>query len=164
MKMKQTPQKFLLNLTRDIEKLALSEFDRNFDRQAFFNKPWKKSGRVKRNGGSTLVLTGRMRNDLDSRVVTSGHIEIFTHGAAPYAHAHNNGYKGMVNVPTSKVRAHRKKNKWGRTVKVKEHTRQAHTRQLTLPKRQFVGEHPQLNKRIELEIRQQTRKFLQDLV
>ena len=144
-------------LTKEVEALALRAFDRNFELQGFFQRgQWPQSGRVKKLGGSTLVHTGRLRNDITARS-TIGRVEVYLLGAAPYGHAHNSGFSGSVTqqVDAHRVRAHKRRNKWGKMEKVKAHTRSAHSRTATLnlPKRQFIGSHPVLMRAIDMRIR-----------
>ncbi len=159
--MKKQAEEFVMNLTDDIEKLALEEFDKNFDREGFFDRKWEPSARAEDDPDAlTLTDTATMRNDITGRVEGPGEILIYNFGAAPYIHMHNNGFKGRVNVPAHRVRAHKRKNKWGRTEKVKAHTRKAHTKTITMPQRQIIGQHPELDGKIEKLIETDTLEFL----
>ena len=167
------PEKFLRDLnnqikavkqlTEDIEILAMEEFDMNFDRQGFFEEGgWKPSKRVGQKGGSTLVLNGHLRGDITSKS-RPGLVIITTLGAAPYAKAHNEGFEGKV---TQEVREHTRTLQKIKTVKGKEHKKSTSVRfvrskkeikveafsrtlNMKLPKRQFIGSHPYLTKKIE---------------
>lgn len=149
------------NIAKDIAILAADEFDKNFDRQAFFNEKWKSSKYVQkenaemsRKAGKSrkrkiLQKSGALRKSI--RYVING--KTITFGSSvKYAQIHNEGgtfthpggtaffKKGNKFIWISNRKAYGKK--YPRT---KEHI-------IEIPKRQFVGEHPMLDKMIENEI------------
>ncbi len=114
------------NILNDMRVELTEEFDRNFERKAFFNDKWKP--RKKEGKGSLLVVTGSMRRSIRSSI--KGNSVVFT-SPYPYTSVHNEG--GIYN---QNVRAHNRTNrKTGRTCRVK-----AHTRKMNMPKRQFIGD------------------------
>lgn len=64
------------------------EFDRNFERQAFFSDSWERRKSPMRPGGATLVDTGQLRRSIKSRVSENG---IVFYSDLPYASIHNEG-------------------------------------------------------------------------
>ncbi len=114
------------NILSDMRVELSEEFDRNFERKAFFSKKWKQRANPNAKG-SLLIVTGTMRRSIRSEVKNNG---VRFSSAVPYTSIHNEGGKG-----TKPVRAHTRKSKKGRTYQVK-----AHTRKFQMPQRQFVGD------------------------
>lgn len=102
------------------------EFDKNFDRKAFFTKKWKRRAYPNAKG-SLLMVTGTMRRSVKAEVKGNG---VRFSSAVPYAAIHNEGGKG-----TKQVRQHSRTSKKGKQCTVK-----AHTRKFNMPQRQFVGD------------------------
>lgn len=75
------------------------EFDRNFERQAFFSEAWQRRKSPTRPGGSILIDTGKLRQSISSRN-TENSITFFS--TLPYASIHNDG--GEIKV-TRKMKA-----------------------------------------------------------
>lgn len=69
------------------------EFDRNFERQAFFNDAWTCRKSPPRPGGTILVDTGTLRRSIRSRT-TDDSITFYTD--LPYAAIHNDGGEIVV--------------------------------------------------------------------
>lgn len=69
------------------------EFDRNFERQAFFNDAWTRWKSPPRPGGTILVDTGTLRRSIRSRT-TDDSITFYTD--LPYAAIHNDGGEIVV--------------------------------------------------------------------
>lgn len=80
-------------ILRDIEVEYSDEFDRNFQRQGFFNEAWERRHSPLRPGGATLVDTGRLRRSFHSE--TNGNVIKFVYDA-PYGELHNEG--GTIKV------------------------------------------------------------------
>ena len=145
----------ITSILRDIQKELTEEFDRNFSRGAFFNEVWP----AKRSGGpSHLVQTGKLRRSIQS-VITGNRLR-FT-SSEPYAAIHNEG--GEITV-TERM----KKYFWA---KFKE-TGQLHWKRLalvkvgsklTIPKRQFIGTSPEVERTIERVIDDNVRDYLSSL-
>lgn len=64
------------------------EFDKNFERQAFFSEAWQRRKCPMRPGGSILIDTGKLRQSISSRS-TENSITFFS--TLPYAAIHNDG-------------------------------------------------------------------------
>lgn len=91
-------QKIIRNILNDIRVDMTDEFDRNFERQAFFSEAWQRRKSPTRPGGSILIDTGRLRQSIQSRT-TENSIIFFT--TEPYAAIHNDG--GEIKV-TAKMK------------------------------------------------------------
>ena len=107
-------------------------FDRNFTEQGFFGKKWvaTKVSKINKAGkkGSILIVTGQMRRSI--RAYVRGNSIVFTSNL-PYTALHNEG--GTFAVA---VRAHSRTSKKGKPYSVR-----SHTRNMSMPQRQFIGEH-----------------------
>ena len=57
--MNQDIQKIIRNILNDVRVELSDEFDRNFERQAFFNEAWQRRSSPTRPGGSILIDTGK---------------------------------------------------------------------------------------------------------
>lgn len=158
----------LNGLVRELPQLAgaevLESIDENFHSESFFGTPWptrpdtEKDGRaIEDDGRALLVRSGRLRRsfELDVRGLT-----LIIHTDTPYAQIHNEGgtITGSVNVAafkrnrseTDEVSAPgARKAKYTKSV-IGRHLVKAHTRTVntTIPQRQFMGEHPDLDKRL----------------
>lgn len=80
-------------ILRDLEVELTDEFDRNFERQAFFTESWQRHRSPVREGGHVLVATGGLRRSLRA-VVTADSIAL--ESTLPYAAIHNDGGKIKV--------------------------------------------------------------------
>ncbi len=147
------PEDLLKNIMSDAAVKLTEEFDRNFERKAFFDKPWppRKNTRAK---GSLLVVTGKLRRSI--RGSASGNSVKFT-SALPYAGVHNTGGKF-----TQAVGAHNKTIKKGKN-KGKTYVVKSHSRTISIPQRQFIGNHPKVKDAIEKIANDNIKQFLSDL-
>lgn len=114
------------NILSDMRVELTEEFDKNFERKAFFTDKWKQRANSKAKG-SLLLVTGTLRRSIKSEVKGNG--VRFT-SAVPYASIHNEGGTG-----TKGVRAHTRRSKKGKSYQVK-----AHSRKFDIPQRQFIGD------------------------
>lgn len=145
----------ITSILRDLQVELSDEFDRNFQRGAFFNEVWP----AKRSGGpSHLVQTGKLRRSIQS-VITGNRLK-FT-SSEPYAAIHNEG--GEITV-TERM----KKYFWAKF----KQTGQQHWKHLalvktgskiTIPKRQFLGSSPEVERAIERVIDDNVRDYLSNL-
>ena len=132
------PNAILRRLVADIRVELTDEFDRNFQRKAFFTEKWKKR-RDKNAKGTLLVVTGTLRRSIQAKETDHG---VRFSSQVPYATVHNEGGTG-----TKPVRAHK------RRLNGKTHNVRAHTRRFTMPQRQFVGDGEKTRSLIEGVIR-----------
>lgn len=116
----------LHNILSDMRVELSEEFDRNFERKAFFSDKWKRRANPNAKG-SLLIVTGTLRRSIRSEVRGNG---VRFSSAVPYASIHNEGGTG-----TKPVKAHIRRGKKGKTHQVK-----AHMRRFKMPKRQFIGD------------------------
>jgi phage gpG-like protein len=131
-----------------VAETATEYFKERFTVQDWDGVPWQPlSARyaVKKTRGRGRVLTrsGIMVNSIRPSSVTPQRVTISAGGSkVPYARAHNEGLK-MQGI--RKVRSYTNKNFMGKgkPVKIKAHTR---TVNYQMPKRQFMGHSPLLNK------------------
>ena len=86
------------NILRDIQVEMTDEFDRNFERQAFFSEAWQRRRSPTRPGGHILVDTGDLRRSITSRETSNSIIFRSEH---PAAAIHNEG--GEIKV-TAKMK------------------------------------------------------------
>ena len=85
--------KIIKRILRDIQVGLSDEFDRNFERQAFFSEAWARRKSPNRPGGTLLIDTGNLRRSVRSRT-TENSITFFTD--LPYASIHNDGGEIVV--------------------------------------------------------------------
>ncbi|MEG1936984.1 MAG: phage virion morphogenesis protein [Rikenellaceae bacterium] len=127
---------------KDVRIKMAEEFDRNFERQAFFNRRWKAS----RGGGHTLLKTGRLRRSLLSRVEGNN---IRFSSDAPYAKIHNKGGK----IPITPKMRRFFLFKFHSTKDTFYYNMSRHkANKITMPKRQFIGYHRALDKPVNQTI------------
>lgn len=119
-------QKLEADILKDMRVELSEEFDKNFQRKAFFTDAWKPR-KDKKALGSLLVVTGAMRRSVKSEVV--GHGVRFS-SSLPYTTIHNEGGKGTLTV-----KAHYRTSKKGKRYQVK-----SHQRRFNMPQRQFIGD------------------------
>lgn len=86
--MNQGIQKIIRNILNDVRVELSDEFDRNFERQAFFNEAWQRRSSPTRPGGSILIDTGKLRQSISSRTTDNS---ITFCSTLPYAAIHNEG-------------------------------------------------------------------------
>lgn len=98
MAMNKDVQNIIARILKDIRIEMTEEFDRNFERQAFFSEAWQRRKSPKRPGGSILIDTGQLRQSISSRT-TENSITFYTD--LPYAEIHNDG--GEIKV-TAKMK------------------------------------------------------------
>lgn len=99
MSMEKGIQKVIRNILKDIRIDLGDEFDRNFERQAFFSEKWERRKSLVRPGRAILVDTGKLRQSIRSQS-TDTSIRFFSD--LPYAGIHNEG--GEIKV-TRKMKA-----------------------------------------------------------
>ena len=143
---------------------AVNFFLDNFKRQGWQGstiEPWRKrrNNKGRNSGRAILIDSGRLRRSIRITGISAGTVTIGTD--VPYAKAHNEGFRGVVNVSAfSRNRYTKEKQLTGRfTKKGKERTKtvqkigsshmvKAHTRRVNIVKRQFMGNSPYLEKQL----------------
>ena len=91
--MPENIQNIIKNILRDIRVEMADEFDRNFERQAFFSEAWQRRKSPTRTGGHILVDTGQLRRSIKSRT-TENSVIFYTD--LPDAEIHNDGGEIIV--------------------------------------------------------------------
>ena len=152
------------DILRDIAVAIASEFDLNFQRQAFFDRPWPRhASSAIRPGGHLLVNTGQLRGSIltDVRTNSQGGTVTFR-SDLPYAAIHNSG--GTITV-TPKMRRFfwaryyeaqgKKKRRSSSTTLIPEAEfwRNMALKPIgsviNIPQRQFIGSHNNVTRRCE---------------
>jgi len=147
-------------LNRSMSKVAILAV--NFSKERFVQKNWLSNrrepwqGRKRPARGSILVKSGRLKRSI--RKLAQGNYYVYIGTDVPYAPVHNDG--GTINK-TVTVRAHTRKKEARRTRDSRgryeqrgaatNHQVKSHRRRMnvTMPKRQFLGDSAILNRRIE---------------
>lgn len=148
--------------------MAVNFFIDSFNRQGWQGytlERWvkRKAKKDRRPGRAILVDSGRLRRSI--RIVRAGIGEVEIGTDVPYAKAHNEGFRGVVTVKahtrnrysSSKVgtgkftKKGKERLKTVQTVSGSIDVRQF-TRKMNLPKRQFMGYSPVLEKQITRQL------------
>ncbi|MBD5230333.1 MAG: hypothetical protein HDS69_09940 [Bacteroidales bacterium] len=137
--------KLKADILSDMRVELSEEFDRNFERKAFFSDKWKPRAHDYPRG-SLLIVSGAMRRSTQGEV--SGDGVRFT-SSEPYTSLHNGGGTGYKTV-----RAHTRRSKKG-----KVYTVRAHQRKFNMPQRQFIGDGPDTQHIIKTVIDDNLKQF-----
>lgn len=86
--------RFIELTLKDVKVELLDEFDRNFEREAFFNRRWARRKYNDDRSRGLLVRTGTLRRSLRAEVTKKDSVRFFTD--VPYAAIHNEG--GTITV------------------------------------------------------------------
>lgn len=128
-------------------------------------EPWKqrKKNNRRNKGRAILVQSGRLRRSIRITRITG--LTTYIGSDVPYARAHNEGFKGTVSVKAfTRNKYSKEKVKSGRFTKsgaerMKTVQRisgssqvKAHTRRMNLPRRQFMGNSPVLEKQLQRKL------------
>lgn len=141
------PKTLKKNILQDLRVELTDEFDRNFERKAFFGNRWKP--RRNEGKGSLLLVTGTLRRSIRSSVVGNG---VRFSSQVPYATVHNEG--GTI---AQNVRAHQRR-RHGKT-----HDVRAHQRRINMPQRQFIGDGPDTRRIIKSVIDDNLQQYNNEL-
>lgn len=164
---------------KDIKVEALDEFDRNFEREAFFNDKWARRKYNDDESRGLLIKTGNFRRSITGRITDRDSVVIET--TQPYAKIHNEGgtitvtrkmkkyfwwkyititgskrMKAGIPITYSERFSRKKDGTLRNTKRNRELTEEAEFyramalkkagSKITIPKRQFIGNHPDLEK------------------
>lgn len=149
----QAFQQVFNQLIKNIKVELDDEFDRNFERKAFFTTTWKPA--VHNTIGSLLVRTGALRKSLRSDIIGSNAIR--WESSLPYADIQNAG--GTITV-TQKMKGFfwyryrianggNSKNINAESLFWKKMALKAIGSIITIPQRQFIGDHPMVHQAIK---------------
>ncbi|KMQ70231.1 phage virion morphogenesis protein [Chryseobacterium koreense] len=152
------------NILKDVKVDLTDEFDRNFERKGFFDQKWKQT-KIPNRIGSLMMRSGNLRNSINSRI--EGDRIIFT-SSLPYASIHNEG--GEITV-TAKM----KKFFWAKHIEAKNAGDIFNAdswkgmalmklgAKIQIEQRQFIGDHPEVNRIIE-DVLRDAGKELQEII
>lgn len=144
-------------ILNDLRVELSDEFDRNFQRKAFFDRPWppRKMGKK----GSLLMVTGKLRRSIRSRIEADS---ITWETSEKYAAIHNFGGTITVTAKMKKFFWYKykvtKDDAWKWMALMKTGAK------ITIPQRQFLGDHPEVRKRAEAVIQRNLKKAADDLI
>lgn len=142
--------KFLQNIIYDAKVDLADEFDRNFERKAFFDEKWQHT-KLHNRIGSLMIRRGNLRNSINAEV--QGDKIVFS-SSLPYASIHNEG--GELTITTKM-----KKYFWAKHIEAKNTKNIIEAEQfkamalkpigskIIIPKRQFIGNHPKVKEAVE---------------
>lgn len=92
--MNKDVKKIIARILKDIRVEMSEEFDKNFERQAFFSEAWeRRKSPIRNEGRAILTDTGALRKSIGSRT-TENSITFYT--TLPYAAIHNDGGEIVV--------------------------------------------------------------------
>ena len=161
---------FLNNVMRDLKVELDDEFDRNFERKAFFDRPWAPlSPYYTPSEGSMLMRTGALRRSLHSRIDGT---RLIYESSLKYAGLQN--YGGTVRqdfVPSDKMRRWawakaRERREQGDKPGEEKFRRMALAkrirRTISVPARPFIGEHPRIREIAAEVVRENAEKTLEE--
>lgn len=91
-------QNFIKDLLQDVKTELMDEFDRNFERKAFFDKQWPKT-KLTNSKGSLMIRTGELRKSLIAKISDT---TLTFSSSVVYASIHNEG-GSIVVTPKMKL-------------------------------------------------------------
>lgn len=151
--------KLIKNIMDDIRVELTDEFDMNFDRKAFFDRPWAPlSPNYHPKNGSMLVRTGALRKSIRPHV--DGNTLTYT-SSTPYATIHNEGgtiKQDFVMTPKMQRRALAKYKKSKSPQDLKTAYAKRIRRTITIPARPFIGRHPVVDAAVDQIVREHVKK------
>lgn len=145
-------------ILNDLRVELSDEFDRNFQRKAFFDQSWPPR-KMRNPKGSLLMVTGKLRRSIRCRVDTDS---VVWETSEHYAAIHNYGGTITVTAKMKKFFWYKHKAtkddawKWMALMKVGS--------KITIPQRQFLGDHPEVRKRAEAVIQRNLQQAAQSLL
>lgn len=152
-------------ILKDIKVELDDEFDRNFERKAFFDQPWAP---VKSDPGigSLLNRTGALRSSIRSSISASG---ITYESDVPYAQIHNDGgeIKQSIRV-TDKMRRWA----WAMYMNTKQDMykgmaltkKQTINRTVRIPARPFIGAHSFVDNAVDNIVEGHVQNYADELI
>lgn len=176
-------QDIVKNIVQDTAVDLTQEFDRNFERKAFFDRKWP-SEKYANSRGSQMMRSGKLRRSVQNNV--SGGI-IKWSSSLPYASMHNEGGEVVVTEKMKKffwAMFYKNNNAVVYNIKKKAKANTARNRKLNgeaakwksmallkvgtkleIDQRQFIGWHPQVDRSIAMITNDNMKdydKYLQD--
>lgn len=171
----------LRDILRDIQVELTDEFNQNFARQSFFGEAWKRRrSPIRDNGRAILVNRGSLSRSLRSRISRDG---VRFEYKKDYARIHNEGgdikvtarmkrffwakyYEASGAFGRRKDGSLRKDKRNARLTTEADFWRALALKPvgsvIRIPKRQFIGNHPEVEKSVKKIITENTEQFLKD--
>lgn len=169
------------SILRDIQVELGGEFDRNFERQAFFSEAWQRRKSPLRPGGLTLVDTGGLRRSVRSEIRESSIVFLSDH---PAAAIHNEGGEIKVTARMKRYFWHKHYSATGSFGRKKDGSRRndRRTRQLSdeadfwkamalmkvgstirIPQRKFLGTSPEVEAAVRQIIEENLNEYINNI-
>ena len=137
--MNEDVKKVVARILKDIQVEMSDEFDKNFERQAFFSEKWqRRKSPIRDEGRAILTDTGALRKSIGSRT-TENSITFFT--SLPYAAIHNDGGEIVVTGRMKRFFWHKYYEATGSFGRRKDG-------KLRKPRRRFLGTSPEVEKAV----------------
>ena len=147
------PNKLKADILEDMRTELSEEFDRNFERKAFFSDKWKpRAHNYPR--GSLLMVSGAMRRSAQGQVSGNG---VRFSSPEPYTSLHNEG--GNITVTAKMKRFFWYKYKETKDEAWKRMALMKVGKVINMPQRQFIGDGPDTQRIIRGVIDDNLRKF-----
>jgi len=149
------PNEFIKNILTDTKIKVSEEFDKNFNRKAFFDKPWNRT-KLANSKGSLMIRSGNLRRSITSRV-SGDHISWSS--SMPYAKLQNEGGEIIVTVKMKKffwAMFYKSEGAVGKGATKRNQSLAAEAQQwkflamkkvgskIRIPQRKFIGSHPNI--------------------
>ena len=177
-------QDFIKNIIQDLKVDLSDEFDRNFERKAFFDKAWENT-KLPNHRGSLLMRSGKLRRSLKARESNNS---INWSSSLPYASLQNEG--GEIEVTARMKRffwamffkaegattfkrdkdknvilrqTERNKKLTAEAAMWKALALQKVGAKMKVKQRQFIGDHPQVRQRVEHVIDKNMKELEKDI-
>lgn len=169
--------KLYAKILKDVRIELMDEFDQNFQRKAFFDKPWQQAKHPPKRGSLMMRSPNGLRNSLQAK---EGNQKIIFSSSKPYSSIHNEGGKITVTQKMKKFfwamhykalggKTKKKDGSYGNNAKNKAANADAEYwksmalmktgSQITIPERRFIGNHH----KVETAIRSVIEDNLKDL-
>lgn len=175
-----TSASVISKILSDIRVELSSEFDRNFERQAFFSKAWARHKSPTKPGTHILVKSGALRRSIRSH---SDANSITFSSDLPYSQIQNDGGQIKVTAKMKKyfwakyyeavggfgrkkngeLRADKRNNELNTWAEFYKHMALMKVgSMITIPKRQFIGTAPELEAEVKEIIQYNIEQFIDD--
>ncbi|WP_107039953.1 phage virion morphogenesis protein [Brumimicrobium mesophilum] len=153
-------QQIIQNFIKDVKLELDDEFDRNFERKAFFDDAWKPT-KMHNDRGSLMLRSGALRQSIDSTI--SNYNIIYT-SSLPYASIHNEGgeitvtkkmksfFWAMYYKTSGAVSGKGSQRDIAMSSEAKQWKNMALMKvgkKIKIEQRQFIGDHPNVGKAVE---------------
>lgn len=136
-------------ILNDLRVELSDEFDRNFQRKAFFTRKWPPRKHINRKG-TLLLVTGKLRRSIRCRVDADS---VVWETSERYAAIHN--YGGIVYVKPHHRTIHRN----GKAIR-----QQVKGYSYKMPRRQFLGDHEKVRKAARQVIEKNVKESMESIL